>query len=76
MVIQRVGFVIDGRVPGLPGTAKDHCGWSGLLRGCPSTSSIAVMRFGWLSTSILVDTGVVYELYRPWRSYAAVVFLK
>lgn len=76
MIIRRVGFVIDGRVPGVPGLASEHCGWTGLLRGCPSSSSIGLMRFTWLAAKIPFQSGMVYELYRPWRQYKAVIFLK
>lgn len=67
----RVGFVIDGRVPAW------RFPWQ-MLRGCPSESAVAEMRFGWMARHLNAapESAVRYELYRPWQRYDAVVFLK
>ena len=67
----RVGFVIDGKLPGW----RRPWEW---VRGCPSDSAVGQMRFAWLARELHADSasGVRYELYRPGRRYAAVVFLK
>lgn len=66
-----VGFVID---EGLP--RRTHP-WEWLL-GRSSDSAVAVMRFGWIAKHLAAETSspVRYSLYRPWRRFDAVVFLK
>jgi hypothetical protein len=67
----RVGFVIDGQLPRWPRVWQ----W---LRGCPSDSAVGQMRFGWIARALHAEPAqrVRYSLYRPWKSYDAVVFLK
>ena len=67
----RVGFVIDSQLP------RWQRPWQ-MLRGCPSYSSVAEMRFGWIAAHLNAQPGarVHYRLYRPWERYDAVVFLK
>lgn len=49
-----------------------------LWRGAGTTSPTGVMRFGWIAHAVNSEprVGLRYELYRPWRSYDAVVFVK
>lgn len=70
--MKRVGFVTDGLVPGV------RRGLSSYFRGCRSSSSVSEMRFSWVADWVHrhPETGFVYELYRPWCRYDAVVFLK
>lgn len=69
-----IGFVIDNLLPEFSSFLKSP---SVLLRGWPSTTSIGTMRFGWIAAQVKSENrGVVYELYRPWRRYQAVIFLK
>ena len=67
----RVGFVIDGQTPRWPRV------WQWLL-GCPSSSSVAQMRFGWIAKTLNLDSArqVRYGIFKPWERYDAVVFLK
>ena len=66
-----VGFVIDGQLPQWPRVWQ----W---VRGCPSSSAVGEMRFGWIAQSLNADPAsrVSYSLYRPWQRYDAVIFLK
>jgi hypothetical protein len=66
-----VGFVIDGLLPRWPRVWQ----W---VRGCPSDSSVGQMRFGWIARALREDSTslVHYSLFKPWRHYDAVIFLK
>lgn len=67
----QVGFVIDGLLPRWPRVWQ----W---LRGCPSSSSVGEMRYGWIAREISHDPQrrSHYTLYRPGWRYDAVIFLK
>lgn len=68
--VLEVGFVIDGLLPRWPRVWQ----W---VRGCPSNSAVGEMRFGWIAEALRADAAPVrYSLYRPWKSYDAVIFLK
>ncbi|KJS01684.1 MAG: hypothetical protein VR65_08010 [Desulfobulbaceae bacterium BRH_c16a] len=71
-----IGFIVDGRVPSVSGCIRNGNPWA-LFSGWGSTTPVAVMRFSWIAEYInrTVD-GVRYELYKPWRRYDAVIFLK
>lgn len=72
----RIGFVVDGQVPTLAGCIRHGNPWA-LLLGWGSRTAVAEMRFCWIAECINRGVhGVRYELYRPWRKYHAVVFLK
>lgn len=73
----RVGFVIDSLLPSF-GACVRHKTVRPLVAGWPSNTAGTVMRFGWVARYVntLPARDVVYELYRPWRSYQAVVFVK
>ena len=75
---QRIGFIIDGHRPSVSACLKRKCPPRGLLMGCPSGSANGFMRFGWIAQEVngANDARYCYELFRPWRSYAAVFFLK
>jgi hypothetical protein len=74
---RRVGFVIDGLLPNWRDCLGMRCNPLALLRGVSSNSSVGYMRFGWIADYVNRNNmGVLYELFRPWRSYDAVVFLK
>ena len=50
-----------------------------LLTGWPDRHSpMHFMRYGWVAESVNSDpsSGMRYELFKPWRRYDAVVFLK
>jgi hypothetical protein len=65
---RRVGFVIGHQLREIRLLHPDRItgGGSGL------------MRFGWVAETINADASIplTYELYRPWRSYDALVFMK
>lgn len=72
----RIGFVVDGQVPTLADCLKRGNLWA-LLVGWGSRTPVAEMRFRWIAECVNRGAhGVRYELYRPWRRYQAVVFLK
>ena len=73
----RVGFVLDERVPAWRPCLTLQVNPRVLLNGWPSGSAVAVMRFGWLADALRRSgSDLRYELYRPWRHYDAVVFMK
>lgn len=73
----RIGFVIDSRFPSLQGAFTRECGFLNLLSGVPSNSPVGFMRFGWIADEVnRVEKDLQYELFRPFRRYNAVVFLK
>lgn len=73
----RVGFVVDGFLPSWRACLSRRT-FRPLLTGWPSNTAGTVMRFGWVADHVnhLPDRQWVYELYRPWRSYQVVVFVK
>lgn len=72
----RAGFIVDGQVPTAAGCIRYGNPWA-LLLGWGSRTPVAEMRFRWIADYINRSVnGVRYELYRPWRKYHAVVFLK
>ncbi len=78
---QRVGFVIDGRIPSLRAVARGRCGPREWCCGQYPQSAVARMRFGSIAAWVnrhASGHGLHYELYRPWRArtYQALVFLK
>ncbi len=75
--MKRVGFIINSRVPELASVRKGmppHAlvsGWD------DAGSPMSFMRFRWIAEALEKSgSDWRYELYRPWRGYAAVVFLK
>lgn len=74
----RIGFILDGMVPSMRNCFAGKT-FRPLLTGWPSNTSVAEMRFGWIAERVnqqKKSAFLCYELYRPWRSYGAVVFLK
>lgn len=74
-LLKRVGFIVDGLVP----TAKNCLFRRSLLplfNGWLGSSSIQDARFKPIVHQDLQCDGLLYELFRPWRRYDAVVFLK
>lgn len=74
----RIGFVIDGKLPGINACIKKQCSPKELFFGWPTESATTIMRFGWVADFVNISRlhNLTYELYRPWRRYEAVVFLK
>lgn len=74
--MKRVGFVINSRLPRLAamrgGMLPHH-----LLTGWDDAGSpMSFMRFRWVAEEVNRTGRLRYELYKPWRRYDAVVFLK
>lgn len=73
----KIGFVIDNRIPSLWGIVRRECGFTSLLHGLASDSPSGFMRFGWIADRVnRSESDLHYELFRPFRHYDAVVFLK
>ncbi len=74
---RRIGFVVDSLLPAWR-TCLAGKTIRPLLSGWPSNTAGTVMRFGWLAEYVnsRPDRRWRYELYRPWRSYEALVFIK
>jgi glycosyltransferase involved in cell wall biosynthesis len=74
--LKRVGFIVNSRIPA----------WSSLRRGMRPHHMLAgwpdkyspmhFMRFGWIADEVNRGRDIRYELFKPWRKYDAVVFLK
>lgn len=75
--MKHVGFIINSRVPELA-SLKKRMPPHALLTGWDDAASpMSFMRFRWLAEALRESGGEwQYELYRPWRGYDAVVFLK
>jgi len=74
--MKRVGFIVNSRVPE---TASFRAGLlpHHLITGWDDAGSpMSFMRFRWVAEEVNKSGEFHYELYRPWRRYAAVVFLK
>ncbi|MES2571403.1 MAG: hypothetical protein V4710_15285 [Verrucomicrobiota bacterium] len=73
----RIGFLIDHSVPSLAAVLARKAWPHHLLFGWNTHSPMAEMRFGWIAREInRSGAGMRYELYRPWRRYEVVVFVK
>lgn len=74
---QYIGFVIDNCVPTLSSCLTRKTSPRGLIIGTHIDTSVAQMRFRWIADEINnKEISLHYELYRPWRKYTAVIFLK
>ena len=73
----RIGFIVDALLPSWSACVRRRT-LRPLLTGWPSNTAGTVMRFGWVAQHVnnLPGRHWIYELYRPWRSYQAVVFIK
>lgn len=72
----RVGFVVDGCIPSSRALIQRKCPSMALIRGWDSGSSVSLMRFGWIAECINAGNRLKMELYRPWRQYDLIVFMK
>jgi Glycosyltransferase len=73
--VRRAGFIVNSRVPE-PASFRKGMPPHALLTGWDDAGSpMSFMRFRAISRH-LQGTGWHYELYRPWRRYDVVVFLK
>lgn len=76
ILMKRVGFIINSRIPELRSFLvgmRPHqllTGWDDLH------SPMSFMRFRWIAAEVNRNRELHYELYKPWRSYDLVVFLK
>jgi len=75
---KRVGFIIDNCLPTVASCLRFETSPRVLFSGWPTGSATTEMRFGWLAQHVNkhLSSDFCYELYRPWRSYDAVIFLK
>lgn len=76
--MKRVGFIIDNWRPAPTLRALRKCGVRSLWQGAPRPTPMGIMRFGWIADQVnrTPSLGLHYELYRPFRHYDALVFLK
>ena len=76
--LRYIGFIVDGCLPSLSKCLKFQCSPRALISGWPSGSSVSLMRFEWVARYVNKNRlhTFHYELYRPWRKYAGVIFLK
>jgi hypothetical protein len=76
--MKRVGFIINSRFPEWKAVMrgmKPH----NLLAGWPDRHSpMHFMRFSWIAEVVNRNSGfgIRYELFKPWRHYDGVIFLK
>lgn len=75
--MKRVGFIINSRVPELASLRKGMPPHALLTGWDDAGSPMSFMRFRWVAETLrAAGSEWRYELYRPGRTYAAVVFLK
>ncbi len=75
--MKRVGFIVNSRVPELASLKKRMSPLALLTGWDDAASPMSFMRFRWLAEALReFGSDWRYELYRPWQSYDAVVFLK
>ena len=71
-----IGFIVDSRIPSWRNCIQHKNPWA-LLGGWGSSTPVAAMRYRWIADHVNASAkGIHYELYRPWRRYQAVIFLK
>lgn len=74
--IKRVGFVIDGLVPLMTNCLKKRT-IRPLFQGWNSNSSVNETRYRTIADWVAKQNcSLSYEVYKPWRRYDVVVFLK
>jgi len=76
--MKRVGFIINSRRPQWAALSRGLRPWH-MATGWPDRGSpMHFMRFGWVAEEVnrRAEYGLGYELFKPWRDYDAVVFLK
>jgi len=75
--VKRVGFIINSRVPEPASLRKGMLPYALATGWDDSGSPMSFMRFRWLAEALRASRSEWhYEIYRPWRHYSAVVFLK
>lgn len=74
--MKRVGFVINSRVPDWDAWQRGMWPHRWLTGWGDEGSPMHFMRFAWVAEEVNRNGRLRYELYRPWRRYDAVVFLK
>lgn len=75
--MRRAGFIINSRVPEVASLRKGMRPHALLTGWDDSGSPMSFMRFRWIAEALRADGSEWhYELYRPWRFYNTVVFLK
>lgn len=76
--MKTVGFIINSRRPQWTALPRGLRPWH-MATGWPDRGSpMHFMRFGWVADEVNLrpEHGLRYELFKPWRDYDAVVFLK
>jgi glycosyltransferase involved in cell wall biosynthesis len=75
--VTRAGFIINSRVPEVASFRKGMPPHALVTGWDDAGSPMSFMRFRWVAEALrTAGADWRYELYRPWRAYDAVVFLK
>ncbi len=74
--MRRIGYIINSRVPDATAWQRGLRPHHWLLGWGDEGSPMHFMRFAWVAEEVNRAGELFYELYRPWRRYEAVVFLK
>lgn len=74
--MKRVGFIINSRIPAWDSLRRGMRPHHMLLGWPDKYSPMHFMRFGWIADEINRGGDIRYELFKPWKEYDAVVFLK
>jgi len=74
--MKRVGFVINSRFPEAASFGRGMRPHHLLIGWDDSGSPMSFMRFRWIAQEVNKSGAMRYELFKPWRRYDAVVFLK
>lgn len=76
--MKRVGFIVNSRRPEWRALRRGMRPWH-MAGGWPDTGSpMYSMRYRWVAREVNADpsSDLHYELFKPWKDYDAVVFLK
>ena len=74
--MKRVGFIVNSRVPELRSLSTGMLPHQLVTGWDDAGSPMSFMRFRWVADEVNRSEKLRYELYRPWRRYDAVIFLK
>lgn len=73
-----IGFIIDSCLPTLKACLNRKCSPGAMIRGWEQRSAIGIIRYQWLAEHVNRNPkyGLHYDIYKPWKKYDAIVFLK
>lgn len=76
--VKSVGFIVDGNLPSFGLRDLRRLGPLSPFHGSRGSTAMGEMRFGWIADAVNCrpEYGLCYDLYRPFRRYDMLVFVK